>query len=838
MILHYLLLALRQFYKHKLNTFISILGLTLGLTASAIILLINHGELTKDSFWPNAERIFFVEFEGSSSNHESYYTAIRPETQQELLTEFGEILDAARYFWRSAPIHKALADGSLESSEHHFLEIDPELLDILEFEVLSGDVQEFYSHPDTIIVNDTTAQQLFGDDNPIGQRLTLNVQDLLEPGDQAITQGMKDFRVIAIIADLHDNSQIHNNLFIPYQASLRVQEGSSGIRIHYSARTLIKLKNKSSLPMLENALHDFNNKTYPEQLRNQLIPSEFSRYHLVNIADANLHPKTAKGARERIWILYLLAGLILSMACINTLNISLASYTQRQREVALRKTLGAASYQLTLQFWIQEALLVLSAFGLTLILMEQLIPLLNNEFHLNLFKPLLYSFGFLGQLFMLLLALSLLLGIYPGFLLSRVNPGRFLHANRASETQGSLRVRQLLVVGQFALSAGLLVAAVLISAQLWKIQNKDTGYQSRDILFAYHPRFRQLETGQYNELRTHIAALPGVEFVANTLPNIPGEGNHAVRISRADQTLADAIDLSQAILVDPDQLELFNISLLAGRYPQLTISTLAADDPATVTQDSAPEILIDPAALAQLGYSSAADALNQELKFYFNNDENLFMTYRIIGVTHDLHLGDTNLPHKPSYFWLAYNQRQLVSLGIRYQSGLGTKVRAQTEEIYQQLVGVKPNTWLLEDFLDNKLHNERMVAKFVYAFSALAIFISLLGLYGLASLSARQRTREIALRKLHGASTLKILALLARHFSGLVIIANLIAWPISLYVMQQWLTNFSQPISAYFWGGLAGLMSLGLSLFLVWLVLGAQALVVARARPADVLRED
>lgn len=836
MILHYLLLALRQLYKHKLNTFISVLGLTLGLTASGIILLINHGELTKDSFWPDAERIFFVELEGSPSNSDAYYTHLQPELRDQLVTEFGEILDAARYFWRSAPIHRPLADGSLESSEHHFLEIDPELLDILKFEVLSGDLQEFYSHTDTIVLNDFTARQLFGDDNPIGQRLSVDTRDLVPPGSQAVTQGLKDFRVIAVIAHRRHNSQILDHLFIPYQASLQPQGEPESIQ--FSARTLIKLKSKSSLSLLENALPDFINKTFPEQMRNQQVPSEFSRYRLVNIADANLHPKTAKGARERIWILYFLAGLILSMACINTLNISLASYTQRQREVALRKTLGAASYQLTLQFWIQEALLVLSAFGLTLILMEQLIPWLSREFELNLFKPLLYSFGFLGQLFVLLLALSLLLGIYPGLLLSRLNPGRFLHANRASETQGSLRIRQLLLVGQFGLSAGLFVAAILISAQLWTIQHKDTGYQSRDILFAHHPRFQQLETGQYNELRTRIAELPGVEFVANTMPGIPGESGEIRKISRADQSLAHAVDLNQAILLDPDQLELFNVSLLAGRYPQLAIPTFAEADPSTSTQNSVAEILLDPAALEQLGYSSAADAVNQELKGYFNNDENLFMTYRIIGVTHDLHLGDTDLPHKPSFFWLMNNQRTLISLGVRYQDEAGSKIREQVEELFQQLVGVKPHIWLVEDSLDNKLRNERMIAKFVYAFSGLAIFISLLGLYGLASLSARQRTREIALRKLHGASTLKILALLARHFSGLVIIANLIAWPISLYAMQQWLINFSQPVSVYWWGGLAGLMSLGLSLLLVWLILGTQALLVARSRPAEVLRED
>src|SRR5690606_5940261 len=243
--------------------------------------------------------------------------------------------EAARLFWRHAPIHKTLADGTQESSEHHFHAVDPTLLDILELDVIAGDVREFYSHPDTVIVNDFTAQLLFGDEHPIGQRLSLTTRYLLPPGTQAITQSMKDFRVIAVIADLRHKSQLRNNLFIPYHASLRPQ-GEPG-PIQFSARTLVKLKEKSSLSSLENALPDFIDKTFPEQMRNQQVPSEFSRYHLVNIADANLHPKTAKGARERIWILYFLAGLILSMACINTLNISLAIYTQRQREVALRK---------------------------------------------------------------------------------------------------------------------------------------------------------------------------------------------------------------------------------------------------------------------------------------------------------------------------------------------------------------------------------------------------------------------------------------------------------------------------------------------------------------------
>lgn len=847
MLTHYLMIALRNLLKNKAQSFIIIFGLALGLAACIIIMLVNHAELTRDAFWKDADKIYVVEQIGSPGQPDSHMRTLNAEVKHQIEDFFPEIRHSARLFSGFTPVTVADVDDEPKTFSEPVSQVDPEFLDIFHFDVVHGDIKKLSNAPNSVILSSYYASKYFGDSDALGRTITIDVSGLgSATGNPSSGDQRQDYSVIAVIDDTPYRTEIFYGIIIPYSdpAPTDNDDAENSTRtIYYNARTFIKLERADQLRHIEARLSDFMDSTYDRFFYNNRSPSEFIKLKLTGIAQTHLAAEGSQSPKERIWMLYLLAFIILAMASINTLNLTLAAYAQRQREVALRKTLGARRYEIFLQFWIDALLKVTAAFLLALILLEYLVPWLSAVLQLRNTRDFLYTGHFFTHLLFLVLILSLVIGCYPGIYLSRIKPALVLHTSRAHETLGSIRLRKFLVVIQFGMSAALIIAAGLVSIQLYKVMQYDPGYQTKNILYVYHHVLRHTNEGQFNNLKQQLQNLPGVLTVSATTLGIPGQDSLIAQVARGAQPIDQALALQLSFLTDSDQFLLFDIPLLAGRKVRLaSVDPLAGGQPPneSVADSPAPidEIIINLQAVKFLGFNSPEAAVNQTITQYSDNPERTGTPRKIVGVTDWLHLGTHDRDAAPTMFWMPNMNPMRYALGIRFRDGNRKAVEEGTQKIWQDIFGSSPNTWLLEDDIAKQYANQYTTAKFIYIFSAVAIVISTLGLYGLAALSAHKRTREIALRKLHGASAFNIIKMLAADFSKLVLIANILAWPLAFYAMDYWLQSFRLKIDLMVWGSVLAATALALALAIAWLTLTLQAWKVAQTKPADALREE
>lgn len=846
MLKHYLMIALRNLLKNKTQSFINIFGLALGLSASIMIMLINHSELTRDAFWKDAEKIYVVEQLGDQQRADARFSHLQHETKHQLKDFYPEIAYSARLFSDMTLVSAVGDSGEPRTFNESVSQIDPEFLDIFSFDIVQGDLNTFSLTRNGVILTESFAIKYFGNNNVTGKILTIDTSVLGNREDNLGAQNrQQDYFVVAVIKDIPYRTEIQYQIMIPHydQPVIETQEDQTKIvNIYYNARTFIKLHKVEQLEKIKARLPEFADKALSSIRYGDRAPSEFTQVKLINIAQASLASEGSQSTSERVWMLFFLAIIIVSMASINTINLTLAAYVQRQREVALRKTLGAKRREIFIQFWIETLLSITASFLFALILLEYLIPWLSATLAIDNTRNFLYTTHFFGQLMLLVLAISVIIGCYPGIYLARIKPALILHASRYHETLGSIRLRKLLVVVQFLLSAALVIAAGIVSLQLYKTMNYKPGYQTKNILYAYHKIMPRSDSGQRNNLKQQILKLPGVEVVSGALPGIPGKDSPRAQVSRVDQPISEARQLMFSFLADADGLLLLNIPLIAGRTVKVMDKEPGIANQITEQGQSSPtdieEIIINLQAVAYLGFESPAAAVGQVIKRYFNEDENISKQYRIVGVTDWLHLDEHAKEAQPTALWMPNMEPIRSALGVRFSSSDQNALNKDIQDIWQDIFGVAPNIWLLEDQLNGQYRNQRTTAKFIYIFSALAIVISTLGLYGLAALSAQKRTREIALRKLHGASAFTIIKMLAADFSKLVLIANIIAWPLALYAMNYWLQSFRLKIDLMRWGSALAVTALALALIVAWLTLTLQAWKVAQTKPADSLREE
>jgi putative ABC transport system permease protein len=827
---NYLTVGVRALAKSKTYAFINIVGLAIGLAACLMLLLYVRYERSYDEWLPNAENLYqlqthFREPESGEVAHLQMSPYVAGTTLQR---DFQEI--AGRVYVRFAT-PTVLRNGQAMPTENVGMADGP-FFDVVPLPMASGDPRTALREPGSLVLAEAEARKYFGAGNPIGQTLTL-----AENGRNI------DYRVTGVMRDLPRNSHMRFSMIaridpVSYfgdNPDFLSQWGFIG------GWTYVALRPGTSPDSIHSRMAEWERRNIPDQRFGErtLNQGEIGDWNLVNVADVHLGESdrgamTPNNDSSTIVTFAVVAFLILGMACVNFTNLATARASQRAREVALRKVLGANRRQLVTQFLAESILLAGIAMLLALALAELLLPTLSAFLDADLAMTYWGADGMLIPILLLVLLVGAAGGLYPAFYLSRFQPAQVLKANKSSqEASGSGILRSALVIGQFAVSIGLIICTAIVYAQTVHARSADPGFRREGILQVGN----LWDVGRRGEaLVREIARVEGVESVGRTSIGIATNNvnNTVIQVPGQEQPVGTG-----AYPVDGAFFTTMGIDLVAGRHldPNRPMDRDLRSWDTTPEQDRAfvsrgLNVVVNELLTKRLGFRTPREAVGAQLRMGLGNPDDGLAPITIVGVVRDTRFRSIRTPLEPITYRLA--DAGLGTAVVRYDSDSPDQVRARIEQVWRRIAPEVPFEADFSEELIAELYTAEQARAQIFAgFSILAIVVACLGLFGLAAFTAERRTKEIGIRKVLGARSRDIVKLLAWQFSKPVIIANLIAWPAAYFLMRDWLQHFDTridlgptPFVA------AGLLALAIAIGTI----AGHALKVARANPIHALR--
>jgi putative ABC transport system permease protein len=826
---NYLTVGLRALMKNRTYALINILGLAIGMAACLMILLTVRYEFSYDTWLPGARDVYQVQ---------SWYKD--PETGREDALQMTPFVSGAvlqkdfpqieRWVYAFSTTPVVMKDGQASPSED-FLFTNDDWLDVVKLPMLRGP-RTALRQPGDLVLTRSEALRRFGTDDVVGRTLSV------------VSRGKtRDLRITGVLRDLPKNSHMKINFvsridMAEFNAAQPEQLTCWGCQ---NGWIWARLKPGSDPAAIEAQLPAWEKRNIPDENAGEarFNAGDAQDWKLVNVADIHLG-RAQNGAmtpgndRRTIVTFAIIALLILGMAIINFTNLATARAGQRAREVALRKVLGATRRQLILQFIAESMLISLFAMTIALTLVELLMPRLAAFLDADIAVTYLGSGGILLPVVVLMLVVGILSGLYPAFFLSRFQPAQVLKANKsASEATGTGRLRQVLVVGQFAVSIALIVCTAVIYAQTVYARTVDPGY-SRDHILQVDElnRYQLIALGK--TIAAQTARVPGVQAVGRTAIGVATDGNNNTGVMVPGN--AEPVTIG-SYAVDVGLKDAMGLTMVAGRWfdtrqsddMTLPFPTDPAAERALVARGA--NIVINELAAKRLGFASAQAAVGKTVRAALVDNELGLVPATIVGVMKDARFRSIRQPLDPMMVWNADTGQNVMI--VRYRGDPAT-VRAGVERAWKQVAREVPfNAKFSDDIMVDLYKAEDARAKTFAGFALLAVIVACLGLFGLAAFTAERRTKEIGIRKVLGARTRDIVRLLVWQFTRPVIAANLIAWPAAWWLMRGWLNGFDARIALTPTPFLAaGAAALAIAVATI----GAHAWRVARTNPIRALR--
>ncbi len=829
---NYLTVGIRALAKNKTYAFINIFGLALGLAACLMILLFVRYELSFDKQLPGADQAYqFQSYFTDPDAGEVQKIQMAPYVARDLLKKDFPQVENSVHALSSGPI--VLKGGQAYATED-FRFVDGNLLDILQFPLVKGNRATALNQVGSLVLTETEARKYFGNDDPMGQTLTLSSR-----GKQT------DFRVTGVLKDLPKNTHFRATMIARYdpqsywadQPQFLTQWGWQ------SGWVYVKLRPGADADAINAQMEAFEKRNIPDQVfgGQRTNQGDFSEFKLVNIADVHLGDAqeaamTPGNDRRSIITFGVIAALILAMACVNFTNLATARASQRAREVALRKVLGANRKQLVTQFLGESVLVAGFAMLLALAFVELVLPAFSSFLDADLKMRYFGEGGLILPIIGLVLLVGAAGGIYPAFYLSRFQPATVLKANKSSaEAQGSGSLRNILVVAQFAVSIGLIICTAVVYAQTAHARTADPGYK-RDGLLQLEGVGRREMFPLADTLIRELKQIDGVTNVGRTNIGIATRNNQNTGVQMPGRN--EPINIGN-YAIDNGFFDTMGIKLLAGRTfdesrPMDDATTPFPEDPAAERALVARglNVVLNELAVRRLGLGTPQQAVGKTIKMITNPEYGGVINATIIGVVQDSRFRSIRESIDPIIFQSSrFGQGWML---VRYNASDPARVRRDVEAVWKRIAPEIPFDAKFSDEIIGELYAaEDARAKTFAGFAILAVIVACLGLFGLAAFTAERRTKEIGIRKVLGARSRDIVKLLAWQFSKPVIIANIIAWPIAWWVMRDWLNTFDTRIAL---GPtpfvLAGLLALGIAIGTI----AGHAIRVARANPIHALR--
>ena len=771
---NYLKTVLRSISRHRVYSAINIFGLTTGIACFLLIILYVQYEFSFDRYNSKADRIFRVSLHGVLAGNEINAVATPHPMAATLEREFPEVESATRLreFFRDTLVGID-ANRYIEKRIFH---ADPALFDIFDFTVIAGDLQTALVDPFSVVITETIARKYFGNATALGQSLTFNNDT--------------DYRVTAVVADMPENAHFHPDILVSFNSD---EDHDSQIWISNNIHTYFLARPGVSIDELTEKFQELVVKYVGPQIEQAMgIPvQEFFgsggayAYGLQPLNDIHLSSHLEgeieqNGNANYVLTFMAVAIFILLLACVNYMNLSTARSANRAREIGLRKVIGAQRYQLALQFLSESIVITLIAILMAVPIVALLMPAFSALIERNLTLDLLLNWKTLPLLLGFALIIGVLAGSYPALYLSNFKPQAVLKGTLSKGAKSSW-LRGLLVVFQFAISIALVSATLIVFAQLEFMRNKPLGFDNAQVLIIH--RANTLGDSLQSFLQ-QIKLQPGVVNAASS-GHVPGMGvDQNVYVLEGDPSSASKALWSSAI--GYDYIETLGFNLLEGR----TYSRDFGEDENAY--------IVNERAASELGITNPT-----QYRLVEPGPQGT-TTGQIIGMVEDFHFESLHQEIRPMVFRLT-NLARFVSVRVEPVNILQTISAIQ--DTWNSTTNGEPFEYsFLDADFDNLHQSDRRLGMVFTVFAALAILIACLGLYGLASYTTQQRTKEIGIRKTLGANLSDIVVLMAKDFMWLVVGAIVIAVPLALLAMNQWLQLFSyrvnMPVLAFVYSGL------------------------------------
>jgi putative ABC transport system permease protein len=771
---NYFKIALRNFLHHKGYTFINTAGLAIGIACCILIMIWVQDELSFERFHENVDDLYVATFSNGSK--------VTPTALASYLkTEYPEIIRASRY---SSQGRDLLKYENTDIYQEGGVMVDPDFLHMFTVPFLKGEPQTALDDPYSILLSEQVALKLFGTSNPLGQTLTYNTRI--------------DLKVTGVFEDYPSNSHMRFLYILPLGLA-KIFNRNLDTWEYNDIRTYVQLQKNTQVETIDAKIKDVVERHRPQDKRSMCLQP---------ITKVHLNPYyQSGGAILYVYLFSTMAFFILLIACINFINLTTARSSNRAKEVGIRKTVGANRIHLIRQFFSESFILTLIASCLAIGLVFLFLPMFNHLTGKNFTWELIIQQSVIIGISGIVFLTVVLSGSYPSLVLSRFQPVKVLKGNRLTGTIGSI-FRKVLVVLQFSLSVFLILGTSMIFRQVHYLRKHDVGYNRENIVyFGIGARFRD----NFETIKTEL--LSNTNILNATLTDIApyrwqtnaGYGDVHWQ-GKANQQVKMVM-----MSVDYDYLDTFGLKMAQGRFFSKEYSTDASD-----------AYVVNQAAVRAMEMD---DPIGKELRVWDLNK-------RIIGVVQDYN------------FESLHNEIIPMAMRIDPQSQFQACVRisphrmpdtlAFLESKWKEIYPEYPFEYrFLDDTIANQYRSEQAIGKIVTVFTILALFISCLGIFGLSSYTAEQRTKEIGIRKVLGATVPSIVGHISREFIVLVLIANIIVWPLAYYVLSRWLQTFAYQISIGWWPFiLTGISVLVLSLLTVsWQIIRAAA-----ANPVDSLR--
>ncbi len=814
MLRNYLKIAIRKLLKYKAYTFINILGLAIGMACCILILLYIQDELSYDGFHENADRIFRVSRQwfnpdGTSSLHLGH---VAPPIAPLLKNDFPDIILAARLIGGGTTLVRYEA-RYFEEARFYFA--DPEIFDVFTLPFVKGDPKTALLDPNSVVITEEMATKYFGNVDPINQVINID--------------GETDLKVTGVMKNIPRNSHFH----VDFLGAMKLLEqffGADVFQYNWGSNnyaTYLLLPKDYDRQQLEAQFPAFLDRHLTAAYQRETgqpppqQPSQGNRLHLWPLTDIHLYSHLdseiePNGDIKNVYIFSSVAFFILLIACINFMNLATARSANRAREVGLRKVVGADRLRLVNQFLGESIVLAFISLLVAILFVEISLPTFNSfvgkELGLSASRNLAASLALAG----IAVLVGILAGSYPAFFLSRFQPAVVLKGKSNSQA-GHAALRKGLVVFQFAISIILIISVGVVNSQLEFCRTKNLGLNKEHVIIL--PSSEQM-IQKFSDFKNRLRQHPNIIGVtaSKRVPSARLLDSSGARMS--DGANSEPIHFRIAnVRVDHDFIPTYGMEIMAGRNFSTEFPT-----------DSTQAFILNETAVKQLGWRSPQDAIGKPFG-YGNRDG------RIIGVVKDFHYESLHVPIAPVVMYIVPPSFNSISVRIRPEQ---TQDMASTlsflEKVWQEY---RPNFPFTYSFLDDRYEqlyqSEHKLGQMFSAFSALAVFIGCLGLFGLASYTAEQRTKEIGIRKVLGASVSSVVLLLTKDFTKLVGVSTPLSWFIAYYAMNTWLEGFAYRIDlpSQF---LTFLVAATLALIIAVVTVSVQAVKAALANPVNSLR--
>ena len=779
MLKNYLRIALRNIRRNSVSSLINNVGLGLGIGVFILIMLFVKHEYSVDKFIPNADRIFRVEM--------GDWALLGPDFAKMLKNEYSEVEEAISvqfYSVNNEPV--IINDKTITIS--NYLPVSNQFIDFFGFTVLQGNAIDPLAEPYSLVLTQSEATRLFGNDNPLGESITLFDK--------------YEFTVTAVIED-PQNFHFSFNALMPFEVTVEFYNRDvTRIQLlnNMNNPTYVRLADASQSRAIEQKIADYIQNFYQDDQKHD--------FYLRPVSDIYFRGAVAfegpikHGNIRFINVMIIVAFLILILACINYINLSTARASSRAKEIGIRKVSGATKPNIVFQFLGESILTTLIALVIGVALVELFTPifssLVERSLSLGFLKsPLLVIILLLGAL-----AVGALAGLYPALYLSSFTPAKVLKGEAVKGSKGSL-FRKGLIVFQFTVSTGLIISTLVIFSQLDYFTKFDVGFDKEQIVNISMPRKARYD---YDVFKRKVLQIPSVKAVSRSNSK-PGE---VMWQETFFDSLGQAFNYSY-MPVDPDYIDLLGLEIIQGR-------NFEWDRPADIMQT----MIVNETMVAMMGYKNPID---KKLGGGYINAT-------VIGVVKDFNFNSLHSDIGP--LGLSFRNSAYNTYNIKVDVNNIKSTIASLEELWYDYAVDAPFQYsFLNETFENSYRSEQRMGRMFGYFAFIAIFIGCMGLFGLSAHILQARVKEMGIRKVLGASTLRIIGLMGKEFALLVFVSNAIAWPIAYFSMSQWLQGFAYKTAINFGFFIAALI---ITLLIAFLTVSYHSWRTARANPVDALK--